>query len=65
MKNKIFVGGLAIEVSEEQLRGHFEQWGTVRDLQIVRDPVSGQSRGFGFLTFEDDSVTRHLIQNVK
>jgi len=31
----------------------------------VRDPLTGSSRGFGFITYEDQNVARHLIEQVQ
>ena len=33
----------------------------MKDAQIVRDPTSGQSRGFGFVTYVDANVAQRLI----
>lgn len=84
---KLFIGGLSFETTEESLRAHFEQWGTLTDcvvcvvlamvlnsndiekisckihvifpwqnasfccFQVMRDPNSKRSRGFGFVTY--------------
>ncbi|XP_061061855.1 heterogeneous nuclear ribonucleoprotein A1-like [Eubalaena glacialis] len=33
------------------LRSHFEQWGTLTDCVVMRDPNTKRSRGFGFVTY--------------
>uniref|UniRef100_A0A8C2NAV9 RRM domain-containing protein n=1 Tax=Cricetulus griseus TaxID=10029 RepID=A0A8C2NAV9_CRIGR len=33
------------------LRSHFEQWGTLTDCVVMRDPNTKRSRGFGFATY--------------
>ncbi|XP_051939097.1 heterogeneous nuclear ribonucleoprotein A3 isoform X2 [Hippocampus zosterae] len=48
---KLFIGGLSFETTEESLRAHFEQWGTLTDCVVMRDPSNKRSRGFGFVTF--------------
>ncbi|XP_054978205.1 heterogeneous nuclear ribonucleoprotein A1-like [Sorex araneus] len=48
---KIFVGGLSFETTDASLRNHFEQWGTLTDYVVMRDPRTRRSRGFGFVTF--------------
>jgi heterogeneous nuclear ribonucleoprotein A1/A3 len=56
---KIFVGGLAPETTEEQFAEYFRQFGNVAEAQIMQDHTSGRSRGFGFITFqEEDAVDR-------
>ncbi|XP_059122990.1 LOW QUALITY PROTEIN: heterogeneous nuclear ribonucleoprotein A1-like [Peromyscus eremicus] len=47
---KLFFGGLSFETTES-LRSHFEQWGTLMDCMVMRDPNTKRSRGFGFVTY--------------
>ena len=37
------------------MRAYFEEFGTVRDVEIKADPQTGQSRGFGFVLFLDQT----------
>merc|ERR1712121_434552 len=48
---KLFIGGLSFETTDESLRAHFEQWGTLTDCVAMRDPQNKRSRGFGFVTY--------------
>uniref|UniRef100_A0A2K5Y6K8 RRM domain-containing protein n=1 Tax=Mandrillus leucophaeus TaxID=9568 RepID=A0A2K5Y6K8_MANLE len=48
---KIFIGGLSFETTDESLRSHFEQRGTLTDCVVMRDPNTKRSRGFGFVTY--------------
>ncbi|XP_048839895.1 heterogeneous nuclear ribonucleoprotein A1b isoform X2 [Brienomyrus brachyistius] len=48
---KLFIGGLSFETTDESLREHFEQWGTLTDCVVMRDPNTKRSRGFGFVTY--------------
>ncbi|XP_032903676.1 heterogeneous nuclear ribonucleoproteins A2/B1 isoform X6 [Amblyraja radiata] len=48
---KLFIGGLSFNTTEENLKGHFEQWGKLTDCVVMRDPLNKRSRGFGFVTF--------------
>ncbi|XP_053564254.1 heterogeneous nuclear ribonucleoprotein A1 [Bombina bombina] len=48
---KLFIGGLSFETTDDSLRSHFEQWGTLTDCVVMRDPNSKRSRGFGFVTY--------------
>ncbi|KAM4560619.1 heterogeneous nuclear ribonucleoprotein A3 isoform 2-T3 [Fundulus diaphanus] len=50
---KLFIGGLSFETTEESLRAHFEQWGSLTDCVVMRDPNSKRSRGFGFVTYSN------------
>nr|XP_054408178.1 heterogeneous nuclear ribonucleoprotein A1-like [Pongo abelii] len=48
---KLFIGGYSFETTDESLRSHFEQWGTLTDCVLMRDPNTKRSRGFGFVTY--------------
>ncbi|XP_070312243.1 heterogeneous nuclear ribonucleoprotein A1-like [Odocoileus virginianus] len=48
---KLFIGGLSFETTDESLSSHFEQWGTLTDCVVMRDPNTKRSRGFGFVTY--------------
>uniref|UniRef100_A0A8C7RDE5 RRM domain-containing protein n=1 Tax=Oncorhynchus mykiss TaxID=8022 RepID=A0A8C7RDE5_ONCMY len=48
---KLFIGGLSFETTDESLRAHFEQWGSLTDCVVMRDPANKRSRGFGFVTY--------------
>jgi RNA recognition motif-containing protein len=47
---KIFVANLSLGVREEELRGAFGAHGTVVEVNLMMDRVSGLSRGFAFVT---------------
>lgn len=52
MGSKLYVGNLAWSVTDASLREAFENFGGIREAKVVTDRESGQSRGFGFVTFE-------------
>src|SRR4030043_2483101 len=45
----IYVGNLAYEVTEEELREEFSAFGEVASINIIKDKYSGQSKGFAFV----------------
>ena len=47
---KLYVGNLSFSTDESELRNLFTPHGTVTDVHLVTDRMSGQSRGFGFVT---------------
>jgi len=48
---KIFVGGIAYDVSNEDLVAYFSQYGEVSQAQVKYDRTTGRSRGFAFVEF--------------
>jgi RNA recognition motif-containing protein len=50
MGNRLYIGNLSYQASNETLREAFSQFGVVTDVHVVTDRDSGQSRGFGFVT---------------
>ncbi|KAM7278818.1 hypothetical protein ACFE04_005952 [Oxalis oulophora] len=52
--NNLFVAGFSFLTTERDLERKFSRFGRVRDVRIVRDKRSGDSRGFGFLSLEKD-----------
>ena len=51
----IYVGNLAHEAGEEELRGAFTTYGAVSSAIIIKDKMSGASRGFGFVKMESET----------
>ena len=49
MAQKLFVGGIAFNTTEEGLNTFFSQAGEVASASIVTDRDTGRSRGFGFV----------------
>lgn len=64
-KSKIFVGGLDFRLTNEELKQHFVQFGEIDSAVILKDINTGQSRGFGFVTFKDEAVAQDLILNLQ
>ena len=50
---KLYVGNLAFETTENDLQDLFEQHGTVNEVQLMMDRMTGKSRGFAFVTMND------------
>jgi cold-inducible RNA-binding protein len=59
--SKIYVGNLAWAATEDSLRHAFAKFGPLSDVFIVRDRLSGRSKGFGFLEFESDQSAKDAI----
>jgi len=64
IKMKIYVGNLSYEVTEEDLRLTFEQFGQVESATIIKDRDSGQSKGFGFVEMPSKAEGRSAIDDL-
>ncbi|MBS1918451.1 MAG: RNA-binding protein [Bacteroidetes bacterium] len=60
----IYVGNLSWQMTDEDLRNLFEQHGTVASAKIVKDKVSGRSKGFGFVEMQDDAEAQQAITSL-
>jgi cold-inducible RNA-binding protein len=57
MNSKLYVGNMSFQTTEADLRETFGQFGTVTDVYLANDRMTGRPRGFAFVTFstEDES----------
>ena len=60
----IYVGNLAREVTEEQLKQAFEAFGQVGTVSVIKDKFSGESRGFGFVEMPSKDEAQAAIQGM-
>jgi cold-inducible RNA-binding protein len=52
---KIYVGNLSFETTENDLQDLFEQHGQVSEVSLMMDRMTGKSRGFAFVTMNDNA----------
>lgn len=58
---KIFVGGIPLSLTEDELREYFSSYGNVVEHQIMLDHKTMRSRGFGFVTFENEDAVEKIF----
>ncbi len=49
MTSKLYVGGLPFSTTDQELKRLFDTHGTVESAIVIKDKLSGRSRGFGFV----------------
>lgn len=64
MAIRLYVGGLAYSVTEEQLEALFAEVGKVASAVVITDRDSGQSKGFGFVEMADDKDAETAINEL-
>ena len=60
MPKKIYVGNLSFRTTEEELAALFEQVGSVESVSIITDRETGRSKGFGFVSMNDDDAEKAI-----
>jgi cold-inducible RNA-binding protein len=60
--NKLFVGSLSFNTTNDDLAAHFAQAGTVLSAQVITDRHSGRSKGFGFVEMSTAEEAQTAIQ---
>jgi RNA recognition motif-containing protein len=61
MSKKLFVGSLSWGVNDDSLRDAFSVHGEISEAVVISDRDTGRSRGFGFVTFEDDDAADKAV----
>jgi RNA recognition motif-containing protein len=62
MSNKLFVGNLSFNTTENDLQEAFAAHGTVVEANLMMDRLSGRSRGFAFVTMSTPDEAQKAIQ---
>ncbi len=62
MNNKLFVGSLSLETTENEVRDAFAAHGTVKETNLIMDRMTNRSRGFAFVTMSTDEEAQKAIQ---
>ena len=60
----IYVGNLAYNMTEDELKNAFAEFGEVASASIIMDRFSGQSKGFGFVEMPNDSEANEAIKGL-
>jgi RNA recognition motif-containing protein len=61
MSNKLFVGNLSFNTTENDLQDAFAAHGTVTETNLMMDRMSGRPRGFGFITMSTAEEAQKAI----
>ena len=58
----MYIGNLAHDVTEDDLRNAFSEFGEVSSVKIITDKFSGRAKGFGFVEMPDNSEADQAIK---
>lgn len=62
MAKNIYVGNLTWDVTTDDLYALFQEFGNVKQAQVISDRETGRSRGFGFVEMENDGEAQKAIE---
>lgn len=60
----IYAGNLSYQLTDDELRQTFEQYGEVSSAKIIMDRETGQSKGFGFVEMPDATAAEEAIKQL-
>jgi RNA recognition motif-containing protein len=60
----LYVGNMAFESTETDLRKAFEAHGQVSSVRIITDRITGRPRGFAFVEMSNDAEAKTAIENL-
>jgi RNA recognition motif-containing protein len=60
----IYVGNLSFQITEQDLRSEFEQFGKVDRAVIINDKMTGKSKGFGFVEMPNAAEAETAIKRL-
>lgn len=62
MQNKLYVGNLPFSISEDDMKDHFSEAGTINSVNIIVDRDTNRSKGFGFVEMGSDEEAAKAIE---
>lgn len=60
----IYVGNLSYDLTDDELQKAFADFGKVNSVTIVKDKMTGRSKGFGFVEMADDNEANTAIEGL-
>ncbi len=58
---KLYVGNLAYDTTEDEVRELFAAYGTPDSVRLITDRMTGRAKGFGFVEFSNDQEARNAM----
>ncbi|KAF8395396.1 hypothetical protein HHK36_019342 [Tetracentron sinense] len=62
--SEVYIGGIAHDASEEDLRGFCESVGEVTEVRIMKGKDSGENKGYAFVTFRTKELASKAIEEL-
>lgn len=59
---KVYVGNLSYNLSEADLHEAFGNCGEIQEVKLITDRQTGRSKGFAFITFENEEAVQDALE---
>ena len=60
----LYISNLSYNISDEDLRQLFADYGEITSAKVIMDRETGRSRGFGFVELSDDELAKKAIEEL-
>ena len=60
----LYISNLSYNISDEDLRLLFADYGEITSAKVIMDRETGRSRGFGFVELSDDELAKKAIEEL-
>lgn len=60
----LYISNLSYNISDEDLRQLFADYGEITSAKVIMDRETGRSRGFGFVELSDDELAKKAIKEL-
>ena len=60
----LYISNLSYNISDEDLRMLFADYGEITSAKVIMDRETGRSRGFGFVELSDDELAKKAIEEL-
>lgn len=58
---KLFIGGIRPDTTDEQFKAYFAKFGEIEDFVLIKNKQTGQSKGFGFVTYSEQATVDECL----
>lgn len=64
MANKLFVGSLSYQATDDDLKAAFDEVGQVVSAKVITDRETGRSKGFGFVEMSTEEEAKEAVKKL-
>merc|ERR1719322_142065 len=61
---KLYIGSLHFNITEDMLKGIFEPFGRIHSIQLMKDPETDRSKGYGFITYNEAEDAKKAMEHL-